>query len=177
VSGLSIPSAPPAWYGSAMLEPRAPVPPPYRTPRPRAALLLLGLAACNAQAVTTARAPAADPADTSTPDASEGAGTVSGAARQVTLLRGARVELGEGVSMTFRAHGHKSIGPDQVSPLIVYVEYRTGAGASPAEASYSLFPPTETRWRWERWSFELTDYDYDARMDLRITEHPVPPAR
>ncbi len=88
--------------------------------------------------------------------------------RTVRIERGRTVTFSPGASLVFEGHSHKSVDSGTESPLMVAVTYRVSGRATSAQVS--LFPPHETRWQWQRWSFRLVDHEYGAWMKLEVHE-------
>ena len=94
----------------------------------------------------------------------------------VRVTRGQTIELGDGATMEFTGHGHKSVmagGPP--SPLLVRVTYRDAVGHSEDDQA-SLHPPEEATWHWRDHELVLGEYAYDDYMVLELARLALTPA-
>jgi hypothetical protein len=82
--------------------------------------------------------------------------------------RGQIIKLPDGARLKFTGHSHKSVGPGESSPLMIYGELTPPGGAKPEQFSLNLHTE-ETRLFTLQGGlvFELADYAYDDWMQLR----------
>jgi hypothetical protein len=77
------------------------------------------------------------------------------------------VTLPDGAQFTFLAHGHKDVGPNQQSPLIVHFSMRASEAGLPEDSQVSVMPESSRKFSIGPRSFELVEYIYNENMTIR----------
>jgi hypothetical protein len=89
-------------------------------------------------------------------------------ARTFTIRKGETLEALDGLRVTFKGHGHKTVmvgGPS--SPLIIYLGFEHDGQT--AEQEFHVFDQDKGRaFEWSNFVFELLDHRYDEWMKLTV---------
>jgi hypothetical protein len=87
---------------------------------------------------------------------------------EFTIRKDEMVQFSDGLKLTFKGHGHKTVmagGPS--SPLVIAMEYDLKGKKD--FNTYSVYPDENETWSWEGRYFYMGAYEYNSSMKLKVS--------
>lgn len=81
------------------------------------------------------------------------------------------VSIGDELQLTFNGHSHKILtGNDPYQPLLINMEYKDLiSNQSITKTEYVIAKNLPYVWRWKRYLFVVTKYEYSETMEMKVS--------